>query len=67
MIFEKKNGEVQDQELSTEETPPIKKKVRPKTKWGPKKTDYVKYCSKCKDTSFVTIPDGNCYRCGKEF
>jgi len=67
MILIKKKVEDQDQEVSVSKTPPIKTKSRPKKKWGPKKQDYVRYCKNCQDSSFVSIPDGKCCRCGKDY
>jgi len=67
MILIKKKEELQDQEVSIPKTPPVKTKPRPKTKWGPKKQARVRFCKNCEDTSFISIPDGKCYRCGKEF
>jgi len=66
MIFDKLKKKVSTtKEVS--ETPPIKTKQRPKKEWGPKKQARVRFCKHCNDTSFISIPDGNCYRCGKEF
>jgi len=67
MILIKKKLEEQDQEVSIKKPPPIKTKQRPKKKYGPKKQARVRWCKNCQDTAFISIPDGNCYRCGKEF
>jgi len=67
MILIKKKEELQDQEVSIPKTPPIKTKLRRKKKYGPTRQARVRWCKNCQDTAFISIPDGKCCRCGKDF